>query len=108
MNAVWTWFTVAGLGVFHGLNPAMGWLFAVALGLHRRSAATVVRSLVPIAVGHALAIGAAAGLLAFGLAIDADAVRTAAGIMLVGWGAWLLIFGIRHRARIGMQARFAG
>ncbi len=37
MNELWPWILLAGLGAFHGLNPAMGWLFAVALGMQRRS-----------------------------------------------------------------------
>ena len=45
-----------GLGAFHGLNPAMGWLFAVALGLYRQSRTVVLVSLIPIALGHAAAI----------------------------------------------------
>jgi hypothetical protein len=51
-----SWFALVALGAFHGLNPAMGWLFAVALGLqeHRRSA--VLRALVPLAMGHLIAI----------------------------------------------------
>ena len=52
------WLALAGLGAFHGINPAMGWLFAVALGLHRRSRAVVLASLIPIALGHALAVAA--------------------------------------------------
>ena len=53
----WTpWLALAGLGAFHGINPAMGWLFAVALGLHRRSGTAVVASLAPIALGHALSV----------------------------------------------------
>ena len=52
MTAAWPWLVLAGLGAFHGLNPAMGWLFAVALGLHRRSRSVVLLSLVPIAIGH--------------------------------------------------------
>src|SRR5262249_14392215 len=55
---VWPWLALAGLGLFHGLNPAMGWLFAVALGLHRGSQRIVLLSLVPIAVGHAAAVAA--------------------------------------------------
>ena len=45
------------LGAFHGLNPGMGWLFAVALGMQEQKGSAVARSLVPIAVGHAAAIG---------------------------------------------------
>jgi hypothetical protein len=44
------------LGTFHGINPAMGWLFAVALGRQDRRRAVVFRALLPLALGHALAI----------------------------------------------------
>ena len=63
MNDVWPWLMFAGLGAFHGLNPAMGWLFAVALGLHRQSRAIVAASLLPIAIGHAASVAAIASLL---------------------------------------------
>lgn len=33
MNTLWPWFTLALLGIYHGINPGMGWLFAVSLGL---------------------------------------------------------------------------
>ena len=45
VSGLWPWLALAGLGAFHGLNPAMGWLFAVALGLHRRSEAVVLGAL---------------------------------------------------------------
>ncbi|PYT72571.1 MAG: hypothetical protein DMG42_14215, partial [Acidobacteria bacterium] len=45
------------LGAYHGLNPGMGWLFAVALGMQEQKGSAVARSLIPIAVGHAVAIG---------------------------------------------------
>lgn len=48
----WPWVGVAALGAYHGVNPAMGWLFAVALGLQERSARAVSQSLIPIALGH--------------------------------------------------------
>ena len=44
MTDAWPWLALAGLGAFHGLNPAMGWLFAVALGLHRQSRRVVLLS----------------------------------------------------------------
>lgn len=47
---VWPWVALAAIGLFHGLNPAMGWLFAVALGLHRNSQRVVLLSLVPISL----------------------------------------------------------
>ena len=73
---VWPWLTFAGLGAFHGLNPAMGWLFAVALGLHRQSRTIVMTALLPIAAGHAASIVVVAGLLALvGYLVPHDVVR---------------------------------
>ena len=47
---LWPWLTLVLLGAWHGLNPAMGWLFAVALGLQQRSRGAVFRALIPIAL----------------------------------------------------------
>lgn len=58
MNDALTWWGMLGLGAVHGINPAMGWLFAVALGLQERERTAVWRALGPLALGHALAIGA--------------------------------------------------
>jgi threonine/homoserine/homoserine lactone efflux protein len=52
------WAALLGLGAFHGINPGMGWLFAVALGLQEGRRRAVFRALIPIALGHALSIGA--------------------------------------------------
>jgi hypothetical protein len=46
------------LGAYHGINPGMGWLFAVALGMQAGHARGVWGALPPIALGHALAVGA--------------------------------------------------
>ena len=51
MTELWPWLVLAGLGIFHGLNPAMGWLFAVVLGMHSHSRAVVLAALIPIAGG---------------------------------------------------------
>ena len=62
---------MAGLGAFHGLNPAMGWLFAVALGLHRNDRRVVWLALLPIAVGHAVSVAAVAvAIVALGIIVD--------------------------------------
>lgn len=109
MTGLWPWLTLAGLGAFHGLNPAMGWLFAVALGQHRKSRRVVLVSLVPIAVGHAAAILAAvAAILALGIVVDGRSVRLAAGTALLGWAAYHTLYGHRHRVRVGMQTGMAG
>ena len=109
MSETWSWLALAGLGAFHGLNPAMGWLFAVALGLHRQSRRIVYVSLLPIAAGHALSIAAAVGLLvAAGTMVPGNLVRIGCGLLLLGWAAYHWRYGHRHRVRFGMQAGLLG
>lgn len=102
MTSAWPWLALAALGAFHGLNPAMGWLFAVALGLQRRSRAAVLGSLLPIAVGHALSVAlvvVAVGVLrAF---VDFPTLQVGAAITLIAFGLYRLL--ARHKARVGMQ-----
>ena len=95
--------------MFHGLNPAMGWLFAVALGLHRHSRRAVLLALPPMAAGHALSIGlVAASVMAMGTVVDPAAVRVIAGGILVLWAGYHWLYGHRHRVRVGMTAGAAG
>jgi hypothetical protein len=109
MADTWPTLYLAGLGAFHGLNPAMGWLFAVALGLHRQSRATVFAALVPIALGHALSLAAVAGLLvAAGVLVPGHAIRIGAAMALLGWAVYHWRFGHRHRVRFGMQVGVLG
>ena len=89
MVSVSPWLVLAGLGAFHGLNPAMGWLFAVALGLHRKSRRIVLLSLIPIATGHMVSIGVVAAMVvALGLVVDQRLLEIAAGMVLLGWAAY--------------------
>jgi len=103
------WFILIALGAFHGLNPAMGWLFAVALGLYRQSRQVVLVSLIPIALGHAASIAvvvyAAMGL---GTTIAPATFRVASGVLLIAWGIYHLLFGHRHRLRIGLSTGLLG
>jgi hypothetical protein len=109
VTELWPWLALAGLGAFHGINPAMGWLFAVALGLHRHSRAVVLEALAPIAIGHALAILAVAlAVILLGIVVDQRAIRVAAGILLIAWAAYHLLYGARHRVRFGMQVGMVG
>ncbi len=109
MTIAWPWIVIAGLGAFHGLNPAMGWLFAVAIGLQRDSFRAVLLSLLPIAAGHALAIFAAILLfLLAGLMFDQTRLRWIAGLLLIGWALWHLFRGHRARVRFGMTAGMIG
>jgi hypothetical protein len=63
MSQNWPWVVLALLGAYHGLNPAMGWLFALALGLQEKRRSAVVGALLPIALGHAASIAVAILLL---------------------------------------------
>ncbi len=109
MSEIWPWAALAGLGAFHGINPAMGWLFAVALGLHRGSRAVLFGALLAIALGHALAIAlAAGGLAAAGLALDRHWIWSAAGLALIGWALCHWRYGGRHHVRVGMRTGYAG
>ena len=106
---LWPWLALAGLGLFHGVNPAMGWLFAAALGLHRGSQRVVLLSLLPIAAGHAVAVAAVLlAVLALGLVVDRAVLSKIAALVLLGWAAWHALYGHRQRVRVGMQTGLAG
>jgi hypothetical protein len=86
------WLTLAGLGVYHGVNPAMGWLFAVSRGMQERSRRAVLRSLVPIAIGHEASIALVAALvLGLSTTTDPQALRIAAAAALVAFGIFRFI-----------------
>jgi hypothetical protein len=92
-GSVWPWAALALLGAMHGLNPGMGWLFAVALGLQERDRRAVWRALLPMATGHALAISAAAAIAAVvGLAVPMGILRWCVA-------ATLMVFGVSRLAR---------
>lgn len=91
----WTWLALAALGAGHGVNPGMGWLFAVALGMQEGDSRAVWRALSPLAVGHALSVGAAvAAAVALGRLLPADVIQWIVGGSLLALGALRLV---RHR-----------
>jgi hypothetical protein len=100
------WNAVFFLGAFHGINPGMGWLFAVALGMQQGSSRGVWRALPPLAVGHAAAVGGV--LLVAALAqtvIPLDILRPTVSVMLVAFGLYRLVRH-RHPRWVGMQVGF--
>ncbi|HXF56204.1 MAG TPA: hypothetical protein VNO34_01220 [Actinomycetota bacterium] len=104
MTRLWPWLALAGLGLVHGANPAMGWLFAVALGLQERDVRAVRRALVPIALGHAgsiAAVAAAVGLLR--VVASPRALHLGAGAALLAFGAYRLARLSRHPRWVGMR-----
>ena len=91
----WGWPALFLLGAYHGINPGMGWLFAVALGMQERRRAAVAWSLVPITLGHALAISVAiavAGVL--GMAVSLGHLRLIVAAALFAFGSYRFV---RHR-----------
>jgi hypothetical protein len=92
MDSLWPWVLMALLGAYHGLNPAMGWLFAVALCMQERDRRAVLRALPPIAIGHEASVVLAAALvLGLGLLADTSALHMGAGIALVVFGVFRFV-----------------
>ena len=108
VKAAAPWLTVALLGAFHGINPAMGWLFAVGRGLHTGERRAVFEALPPIALGHFLSIAGVALLAgSVGFLLDARVVRWACAALLLAFGVLLLARKIKHKW-FGMQVGFGG
>ncbi|HXP16203.1 MAG TPA: hypothetical protein VN868_03820 [Terriglobales bacterium] len=100
------WWLMLLLGAYHGINPGMGWLFAVALGLQEEKGSAVARALVPIAFGHALAVGSVVLAAAFlGMAVPREAIRYPVAAVLFGLGIYSLVR--HHHPRwVRMQVGF--
>ncbi|TDQ53332.1 cell wall anchor protein [Actinorugispora endophytica] len=81
-----------GLGVFHGVNPGMGWPFAVSRGLQERSRAAVVGALPALALGHAASVAlVAVAVTATGTTPAARWFTVGGGLVVCAAGAWLLL-----------------
>jgi hypothetical protein len=103
MTGSWPWVVLALLGAYHGLNPGMGWLFALALGLQEKRRGAVIKALLPIAAGHAAAIAIA--ILLFRVIQSFLPVRTlkwTVAIILFSVGAYRL-FRASHPRGAGMR-----
>jgi hypothetical protein len=103
-----SWAMLMALGAFHGINPGMGWLFAVALGMQERRRGAVLRALVPLGAGHALAVAAAVGLaLVIGAVIPLGWLRWPLAGVLVSLGVFRF-FRHRHPHWAGMRMSMGG
>jgi hypothetical protein len=102
----WPWLALILLGAWHGLNPGMGWLFSVALGLQRRSRTAVFAALVPIALGHALAIGLVVfAVYVIGAVVPFRWLQIVCAATLFGIASWKL-YRFRHPSWVGMCVNF--
>ena len=87
--AHWSWIALVLLGAFHGVNPGMGWLFAVALGMQHNSGRAVWSALLPLAVGHGLAIGGVLFLASLaGVVLPLRWIQLPVALLLVGMGIY--------------------
>jgi hypothetical protein len=103
-----SWGTLIALGAFHGINPGMGWLFAVALGMQEGRRGAVLRALLPLGAGHALAVAGAVGVtLAIGFVIPIGWLRWPIAAVLVSFGV-LRFFRHRHPRWGGMRVSMVG
>jgi hypothetical protein len=102
----WPWGVLLLLGAYHGVNPGMGWLFALSLGLQQRSSKAVLWALVPIALGHAIAIAltlAVVSLLEFKIPFATLKFMVAAILFALGL---YRVFRSRHPRGAGMRVGF--
>lgn len=103
-----SWAVLLALGAFHGINPGMGWLFAVALGMQERRRGAVLRALLPLGAGHALAVAVTVGVaLAIGAVVPIAWLRWPTAGVLVSLGA-LRAFRHRHPRSAGMRVGMGG
>jgi hypothetical protein len=99
----WQYFALAGFGAFHGLNPGMGWLIALAAGVRERSRTALMKTLPPIAAGHALSILVAAYLVSvLRSVVTTRLVAIVGGVVLVVFGLWRA-FSRRHDHVLGFR-----
>jgi hypothetical protein len=94
------WGTLLVLGAVHGINPAMGWLFAVARGLQERNRGALWRALGPLAVGHGLSIAAAIGAAAtLGRVAPPSVLRWVVAVALLAVG----VDGLRRHRHVQLK-----
>jgi hypothetical protein len=102
----WGWAALFLLGAYHGINPGMGWLFAVARGMQQHATRAVAHAIIPISLGHALSIGvmvAMAGLIQ--IVLPLGYVQIVVALALISLGIFRLVRR-KHFAWGGMQVGF--
>ncbi|MEJ2556845.1 MAG: hypothetical protein P8186_11580 [Anaerolineae bacterium] len=107
LSTLGPWLTLAGFGAYHGLNPAMGWLFALALGLQQNKQRAIWLALLPISAGHAASIGITAALvLALQAFVQMRTLQLLTAGLLMAFGIYKLITWYRHPRWVGMRVRW--
>lgn len=87
------WLAVVASGLYHGLNPGMGWPLAVSAALMERRTSALYASLAALAFGHFAAMMVI--LLPFSamtLLVDYEReLRIAGAVAVIALGLWLLV-----------------
>jgi hypothetical protein len=108
VTTAWPWILVASLGAYHGFDPSMGWLFAVALGLQERRRAKVVWALGPIALGHLLSIAAVVAIIGgLRLFFAIDYLRPIGAAALILFGLFRFVWPHAHPRWVAMRVNAA-
>lgn len=91
-------------GAYHGLNPGMGWLFALSLGLQQQSERAIWISLVPISAGHAVSLAVVALLVVAGARfISIPVLEIGTALLLIAFGLFKIFNYYRHPRWVGMR-----
>ncbi|MFZ0660402.1 MAG: hypothetical protein WBE78_10945 [Candidatus Binataceae bacterium] len=107
MSGAWPWIAVCALGAYHGIDPSMGWLFAVALGLQERSRMKVLGALIPIAIGHLVSIAAVvAAISLLQSSFPFAMVRPAGAGALIVFGLFRFFWPRAHPRWVAMRVNF--
>jgi hypothetical protein len=87
------WLAVVASGLYHGVNPGMGWPLVVSAGLMERRPRGLVGALWPLTLGHLLAM--LVMILPFGLLLALvewqQRIRVGASLLVIGFGIFRLI-----------------
>jgi hypothetical protein len=102
----WPWAALIALGAYHGLNPAMGWLFAVSLGLQEGRREAVLKAFLPITLGHAAAVALVVTVvLALQVVVSLQVLKYVGAGALISFGLYKLIRR-KHPRWVGMRVGF--
>lgn len=103
----WAWIALILLGAWHGINPGMGWLFAIALGLQRRTSRAVWQALVPIVAGHLVSVVAVVALAELaGASLSPRHAKYGVAALLAGFALYRFFSRKHHPSIGGMQVGF--
>ncbi len=104
LGILWPWLVLALLGAYHGINPGMGWLFAVALGMQERNRMAVLKALPFLALGHEAAIAVVVAVVSgLSFLVNPGSLRIVGAIALIGFGLFKFLKPRSHPKWIGMR-----